>query len=89
MAMFRKNYIPKLEIRKSSITGKWFAYIEGEWGNTSFVESEYSYDLLWGCEPTEYDTVDDLMKAIYDCARVSHLKAIHENLTYNQVKVRL
>jgi len=87
--MFRKNYLPKLEIRKSSETGKWFAYRKGEWCNDSFLETDDGYSIRSFENATQYETIDALMQAIYEYSWMAHLEAIHKSLTYNQVKVRL
>ena len=88
--MFRKNYLPKLKIKKSSKTGKLFAYVPGDThSRKNFCEYKGSYDLEYLSSATEFDTVDELISAIYSYALSLHLEDIHNNLTYNSVDIRL
>ena len=88
--MFRKNYVPNLTIAKSSETGKWFAYVPGDsFTYRSFVERDDGYSIDWHGRATEYETIDKLMKAVYDYARILHTNAVHKYMTYSSPKVKL
>ena len=91
---FRKNYLPDLTIHQDSKTGKYFAKgvdkyditvrfcerIDGKVGDR-YVLSNYGITL--------FETVDSLVKALYEYASEEHLKYIHKELTFNTVKIKL
>lgn len=91
--MFRKNYLPKLNISQCSKTGKWVAYSkEDSWGVDVFVQNAEDlgeYFISSFHKPTRFESLDDLVAAIYDYAYKDHLKDIHKNLTYNKPKVKV
>ncbi len=90
--MFRKNYVPKLEIRQDFGTGKWFAYVPGDTFTVhAFVQSEnlsFEVNRFKGPdEATRFDSLDDLMAAIYEYAFKINLEDMKSRLTFNNIKL--
>ena len=89
--IFRKNYLPDLTIFQDT-EGKWFAEEPlNRWGERySFRQLEGgSYIVAGRGEPTKFDTLDDLMAALYEHTCREHLKAIEQKITYSKVKIPL
>ena len=91
--MFRKNYIPKGKIYKSAYNGKYFfsdndSTIEARLVefNREVAKEEGVNRLQMLCleEPSYFDTVDDLLEALYEYAWERHKKVIKDDLTYNK-----
>lgn len=89
--MFRKNYVPKLTIHVDSRSGKYIAIGECSFGvSQKFVQHEDgSYDVNYYHEATRFDTIDEIMKAIYKFSLDNHLSAIHSEMTYKNVRVKI
>ncbi len=90
--MFRKNYVPKLEIRQEFGTGKWFAYVPGDiFTRAAFVQREdLSYEVDRYSEPegaTRFDSLDSLLEAIYYFAYRKNLEQMKNKLTFNSVRL--
>ena len=90
--MFRKNYVPKLEISQEFGTGKWFAYIPGDvFTRAAFVQrKDLSYEVCFYKEPedaTKFESLDSLMEAIYYFAYQKHLDLMKKKLTFNSVRL--
>ncbi len=86
--MFRKNYVPKLKIRKDFQTGKWFAEEGNDTFDKSFVQYEDGkYGLSRVCGPTQFDTLHDLMGAIYQFALEQHYRDMCGRLTERSVNL--
>lgn len=95
MKLFRKNYLPKVSIRKS-LKGFWYAYIPGDatlwtdWWKKSFCENENGgYDFYALEEPTMFDSLDELMEALYFYTYKLHLEELKKEIEENMVKVQL
>lgn len=89
--IFRKNYLPDLSVYQDT-EGKWFAEGTGNgWvDRLSFCQlKKGSYIVTKWEDPTKFDTLDELMAALYEHAYDEHLVAVKKQLTYNKVKVRL
>jgi len=89
--IFRKNYLPDLTIYQDT-QGKWFAEEPiDRWGERrSFCQLEGgSYIVTGRGEPTKFDTLGDLMVALYQHTCDMHLEAIKQKITYNKVKIPL
>lgn len=88
--MFRKNYLPKVQIYQDYESRKWFA---GETGGDSFKDfaqtedGEYVMSIWRGA--ARFDTLDDLVEALYYYAMKQHLHKIKQELTYNTVKIKV
>ncbi len=90
--MFRKNYVPKLEIRQEFGTGKWFAYVPGDvFDRAAFVQrGDSSYEVDYFRKPeqaTRFDSLDSLMEAIYFYAYQNNLEHMKDKLTFNSVRL--
>mgnify|MGYP003533819531 CR=1 FL=1 len=90
--MFRKNYIPRLTIKQEFGTGKWFAYVPGNrFDREAFVQYEnLSFEVKRFRGPddaTRFDTLDDLVAAIYEYGYKENLKDMKVRLTFNSVKL--
>jgi len=90
--MFRKNYVPKLEISQEFGTGRWFAYIPGGvFTKAAFVRrKDLLYEVTRLREPedaTKFESLDSLMEAIYYFAYQNHLDTMKKKLTFNSVKL--
>ena len=90
--MFRKNYIPKLTIKQEFGTGKWFAYVPGDCLHEEafYRHEDYSFRVsrfLGPDEATRFDTLDDLVAAIYEYGYKTNLKDMKDRLTFNSVKL--
>ena len=81
----RVNYLPKGEIRKDSKTGKYFMEDNSSSFSRSFVQYE---DGTFGMNvvhsPTKFDTVDELLSAMYSYAFKEHSEKIHKDITYSK-----
>lgn len=94
MIFGRKNYLPDLNVYQDT-DGKWFA--ECPVSSSLWSEKQMFYwnkDKSTGLvsrweDSTKFDTLDDLMAALYEYTYNEHLKAIKKQLTYERVKVRL
>ena len=86
--MFRKNYIPKGKIYKDFTNSKYF--FEQENGVINWrlyvkpVKEEGKRVILSWTNETYFDTVDDLLEALYEYAWERHKKVIKDKLTYNK-----
>ncbi len=86
--MFRKNYVPKLKIRKDFQTGKWFAEVGSDTFDKSFVQYEDGqYALSLVGRPIQFDTLRDLMEAIYQYALEQHYRDMCGSLTERSVNL--
>lgn len=90
MTLFRKNYLPKINIYQDHGTKKWFADRQDAIIAWSFVQrKDNSFDLSGLHDATKFETLDDLVKALYEYACMTHLNDIKAQLTYGNVKVKL
>lgn len=90
--MFRKNYVPKLEVRQEFGTGKWFAYVPGDvFTKKAFIQNSdlsYSVQSFRGSdEATRFATLDDLLAAIYEYAYLENLQFLKDSLTFNSIRL--
>lgn len=90
--MFRKNYVPKLEIRQEFGTNKWFAFVPGDVFTTAaFVQRKDStYQIDRWVDPEDaakFESLDSLMEAIYYFALQENLEQMKNRLTFNSVKL--
>jgi hypothetical protein len=84
--MFRKNYLPKVDIKQDFSTKKWFAYQPNDSWERVFVQFESGEFGFTALEtPTKFEKLDDLVEALYLYAMKEHLEQIKKNLTYNSV----
>lgn len=81
----RVNYLPKGEIYKDSQTGKYFMEDNSGSFSESFVQHEdgtLGMSLLYS--PTKFDSVDELLSAMYSYACKEHTEQIHKSITYSK-----
>lgn len=86
--MFRKNYLPKLNIVQGFNGNGWFAFCSSD-HDYAFVQDEeggYSFSLYHG--PTEFDTLEDLFDAVYDYTKKVHLAEVKGGLKYSKTKIK-
>lgn len=92
--IFRKNYLPDLNVYQDT-EGKWFAECPTSsslWGEKQsfYWNKDKSAGFVSQWEgPTKFETLDDLMAALYEYAYNEHLIAVKKQLTYEKGKVRL
>ena len=90
--MFRKNYLPSLTIYKTH-DNKWIAVNRGpgsRWLDESLAMSEDGNPIISPLEePTQFDTVDEIIKILYVMAFEKHLIKIKQQITYSGVSVKL
>lgn len=90
--IFRKNYLPDLNVYQDT-EGKWFAESQRDgWCDRhafTFIREEEDGFVSRFSEPTKFETLDDLMAALYEYTYKEHLEAIKKQITYNKVKVSL
>ena len=90
MSLFRKNYLPNMNIYQHCTTKKWFADREEGIIKWSFIQrQDDSFDLSGLSDATQFETLDDLVIALYEYACKTHLADIKSQLTYGNVKVKL
>ena len=83
--MFRTNYLPKGEIFKDSQTGKYFMVQTSSSLSKYFVQYEdLTYSISWLNEPTQFDSIEKLLEAMYSYAYQEHIKQIHKSITYSK-----
>ena len=89
MSLFLKNYMPKASIHQTH-AGKWVASCGNDTFDKSFVQFEdgrYYLSILG--EPTRFETIDDIVMALYEYAYNDHIEDIKNQITYSKVKVKL
>lgn len=88
--MFRKNYLPKVEIKQDFETRKWFAYKPGDvfTGGNFVVLDSGDWDFCSFVNPTPFNTLAELLETLYWVAYKTHLKDIKSELTYKTVKIK-
>ena len=85
MSLFRNNYLPKGEILRDSQTGKYFMSETTNSFSKQFVQYEdLTYGISWSHESTQFDSIGELLKAMYDYAYQEHIKQIHKSITYSK-----
>ncbi len=90
MSLFRKNYLPKMNIYQDHDTKKWFAERQDDFITWSFFQrQDDSFDLSGLHDATQFGTLDDLVIALYEYACKTHLNDIKSQLTYGSVKAKL
>ena len=85
MFSLRVNYLPKGKIYKDSQTGEYFMVDGSGYFSESFVQYEdgtFGMNLLDG--PTKFDSIDELLSAMYSYAFKKHSKKIHKDITYSK-----
>lgn len=91
MSLFRKNYLPKMNIYQT-LDSKWIAH-NGETDVLSqrvFVKyDDGSYGISALRDWTRFETLDKLMQALYDYACQEHTDAIKNQLTNSNVRAKL
>ena len=88
--MFRKNYLPRMKIIQDFDTKKWFAYTPGDaFSRREFIQTDDGDYMvsMWGAKPTKFETLDDLIAALYEYAYKEHLEKIKAELTHNTIKI--
>ena len=85
MSLFRDNYLPKGEILRDSQTGKYFMSETPSSFSKDFVQYEdLTYGMSWLHEPAQFDSIGELLKAMYDYAYQKHIRQIHKSITYSK-----
>ena len=83
--MFRKNYLPHMKIVQDFDTKKWYARTKD--GDVFRRLTNESCGILPYARATKFETLDDLIAALYEYAYKEHLKKIKAELTHNTIKV--
>ena len=84
--IFRKNYLPQMKIVQDFDAKKWYAHTkDGDYVFGQFKDG--TYGVLVFSNATRFETLDCLLKAMYEYACKNHLEKIKTELTHNTINI--